>query len=357
MRRTWLFVLLVGAPLSAAAQFFPVPPPLEPPDQIIFSHLLHVEEYETQCSDCHDGVEKSRSIETSVLPTHETCEECHEVDDEDECALCHTNGKSPSHKLASHVKEAVFDHLAHLAREGVECRTCHPAAWTSPRASDRLVPGMKECASCHEPEMTRLDCGKCHTSLATLARGPSQTAVHGPGFFGLHGAWAVGSTTLCAQCHEQTFCGDCHARTTATRPSVGFPARIDRTFIHRGDWIGRHALEATARPGRCSQCHGSSYCVDCHTEEKTASNGDYRRSPHPPGYLRRGEGTKFHGREARLGIQKCAACHDQGAASNCVQCHQEGGIGGNPHPPGWSRRGREKELHRATACIPCHGAL
>jgi hypothetical protein len=34
-----------------------------------------------------------------------------------------------------------------------------------------------------------------------------------------------------------------------------------------------------------------------------------------------------------------------------VGCHREGGVGGNPHPPGWESRRSKTEL----PCLLCHG--
>jgi hypothetical protein len=76
-------------------------------------------------------------------------------------------------------------------------------------------------------------------------------------------------------------------------------------------------------------------------------------APHPPGYGVRG-GEAFHGEDARLRIDTCVACHDQGPASNCVECHRVGGIGGNPHPSGWKDRFGTSERDVQTMCSYCH---
>jgi hypothetical protein len=63
-----------------------------------------------------------------------------------------------------------------------------------------------------------------------------------------------------------------------------------------------------------------------------------------------GSGEERHGRAARRDILTCAACHDQGPASNCIHCHAVGGPGGNPHPDGWSS-GRDVQ---DGMCAFCH---
>jgi len=50
----------------------------------------------------------------------------------------------------------------------------------------------------------------------------------------------------------------------------------------------------------------------------------------------------------------CASCHDQGAQSNCVQCHKVGGIGGDPHPPGFRSRHNLNEARSDGRCVACH---
>ena len=51
--------------------------------------------------------------------------------------------------------------------------------------------------------------------------------------------------------------------------------------------------------------------------------------------------------------QSCASCHDQGAASNCVNCHREA-MGINPHPPGWRSTVPAAERHTHPTCRICH---
>jgi predicted CXXCH cytochrome family protein len=364
----WL--VLGGLPSAAAEEeaalptddptwMFPKRPVLEPADRILFSHRLHIRVGEI-CSDCHPNAETATEARTVVLPDKPFCFDCHETPDEqDNCAMCHANAERPSATLTWSTQELSFNHAAHMALDDVDCATCHPDAEQSRTTLDRLVPPMATCTSCHQPEMDRLACSTCHTDLGSLNMPPAEQAVHKPGFFPLHGAWARGQAALCRECHEETFCSDCHANTTPVRPSMVFPDLVERTFVHRGDFVGRHALEARANPASCASCHGQTFCNDCHSQALApAAFPGFpgrldRRSPHPVDYVNRG-GEGFHGTDARMNPMHCATCHDQGAASNCVDCHRVGGVGGNPHPPGWSRRGRETEMAVSRACLPCH---
>ena len=53
-------------------------------DVINFSHSLHSDMAE--CSDCHTAVLESTSLNDRLLPDHENCSDCHEVDDDEECS-------------------------------------------------------------------------------------------------------------------------------------------------------------------------------------------------------------------------------------------------------------------------------
>ncbi|MEK6606088.1 MAG: cytochrome c3 family protein [Myxococcota bacterium] len=56
-------------------------------------------------------------------------------------------------------------------------------------------------------------------------------------------------------------------------------------------------------------------------------------------------------RRAPVRLAECAACHDQGMASNCVACHAPGGSGPSPHGPGF-RRPLDRNQDRV--CRACH---
>jgi RecJ-like exonuclease len=143
---------------------------------------------------------------------------------------------------------------------------------------------------------------------------------------------------MCAQCHTAT--------TRPIPPSVQFPEKVTADFIHRGDWISRHAIEQQVDPASCTKCHGRNYCQSCHAFQNVAPGGGSPRDPHPSGWL------NVHGLQARANIVACAACHDQGTASICVGCHRVGGVGGNPHPPGW--KGTASQAASQANCRACH---
>jgi len=347
MSRTVAIVLLVLAALIAACSAVTTSR-----DVIVFSHHLHTEQGLT-CADCHGAVERDAEERVDAIPSKSGCADCHDVDSEDGCGTCHRNPDDPGpwdrpEPGASHL---LFSHQLHRERSS-DCAACHGDAAHAPDlAAGELAPGHDECGACHGQDLDTGRCVLCHDRLDLYPRRPETIYSHEKGFFDRHGAAAAGNQADCAVCHDQSFCGDCHARTTTVRPSLRFPERIDRRFVHRGDWQSRHALEARVGDTSCLKCHGTSFCSSCH--ERSGVGGALgRKSPHPPEWMLPGT-ARSHSRAARRRIAECASCHDQGPASNCVQCHASGGV--NPHPPGWKSPvpASERSTHRM--CRICHG--
>jgi hypothetical protein len=129
-----------------------------------------------------------------------------------------------------------------------------------------------------------------------------------------------------------------------------------RRWIHPGTYVAAHVLDARASPDSCNRCHGTQFCESCHTLQGLTSAAANPRSPHPPGFASPG-GSEFHGDAARRDIVSCAACHDQGAASVCVDCHRVGGTGGNPHPSSFLSGRTMDEARENGMCLVCHSTL
>ena len=138
-----------------------------------------------------------------------------------------------------------------------------------------------------------------------------------------------------------------------------FPEKVSARFIHRGDYLTRHAVEARSDPASCRKCHGQRTCRSCHAlnglsaPPDKALAGGATRNPHPAGWMVPG-GDDFHGHKARRDINSCASCHDRGSASNCVSCHKVGGMGGSPHPTGWSWQDKSGQCASNPMCATCH---
>ncbi|MFT3914772.1 MAG: cytochrome c3 family protein [Anaeromyxobacteraceae bacterium] len=313
--------------------------------EIHVAHSAH-DEGTASCTDCHEGIDKATSLAKSHRPTTEKCAECHEGDKD-----------KIVEKWAPPPARLTFNHALHLSKvtgknQTEKCGTCHKKL---PDPGDEVAaPSMDTCTSCHnhQNDYAAGRCRPCHVDMKGLA--PEKYFAHGGDWLRLHGAQARPTAESCAQCHDQTYCTACHSpQTAAARPSVIFPEAVDSSFIHRGDYVSRHAIEAGANPASCRRCHGPQYCDTCHTTANVSANaGASAFSPHPKGWATRGAGEKFHGDAARRDASSCAACHDQGAKSLCVGCHQVGAAGGNPHPKSWKLKAGD--IASNAMCRTCH---
>jgi hypothetical protein len=172
-----------------------------------------------------------------------------------------------------------------------------------------------------------------------------------------HGSLARPSAESCAACHDQTYCAACHSSQTApTRLENIFPERVDRSFIHRGDYVSRHMIDAGANPASCRRCHGSGFCEACHTAQGLTRFAPSLRDPHPAGWSNTSDGGP-HRFAARRDITSCAGCHDQGAQANCVVCHAAtgpGAAGRNPHPAKFLKTHDLDDARSTAMCRACH---
>ncbi len=332
-----------------------------PRDEIRFSHARHIEGG-AECISCHEEVYDSTALGQPVLPAEKKCMECHkEKKAANECGFCHTVPEAPR-TYAQRETGLKMDHSAHIERVEEDCGVCH-ASVARTGLLERSSVSMDTCLGCHEhkAQFSEARCDTCHEDLRRYALRPTSAFSHEGNFLQAHGRAARSATSSCATCHDQNFCTDCHASTVGTRVELRQPERMDRWFIHGGDFLARHSLEARANATSCQQCHGASSCSSCHREQGltpglSSAGGAHATSsldPHPPGFNEPGS-AQFHGPAARRDIASCAACHDQGAQSNCVECHRVGGIGGDPHPPGWSLRHGRDEINRNGMCLACH---
>lgn len=348
LNRSLLFLgaLALAAACSAAT--------VEKPDTITFSHHVHAEQgLMDDCSYCHSEISEDAEREIYAFMKMDGCADCHDIESEEECGTCHTNVDDPGSYDRPGPTHLIFSHQLHEDRSS-DCADCHGdaslAADISPE--NRMLPAHEQCNMCHQEDMDAGKCQLCHDRLDLYTRKPgAEIYSHADGFFERHGLKAAsGEAEHCAICHDQSFCGDCHARTMTVRPSLRFPERVDRSFMHQGDWMTRHSIEARRGDTSCMKCHGTSYCSSCH-EQNGVGGALGRKNPHPAGWLIAGTADS-HSRAARRRIHECASCHDQGPATNCIRCHRTGGV--NPHPPGWKSPVPKSEKTTHKMCRLCH---
>jgi hypothetical protein len=298
----------------------------------VFPHRAHVTA-DVSCVACHKGVEGADDGRLH-LPGDASCLTCHEKPhDPRPCLGCHgTPGTGAALvEIKAHLR---FDHARHLEGQAQgNCMRCHGAV---AEGDHHLRPPMAVCFKCHGQAQEMRTCGDCHTDITQEGVMPASHLAHDGDFLREHGTRAASSGDLCETCHTQAFCGGCHGQTAPVLPAERQLGDPFAASVHRGGFAARHALEARADAATCTTCHQPARCLDCHQKKGLA--GADRRSPHPPGWVGVGSGSNLHGREARRDPATCASCHGGAGEQLCVQCHAVGGVGGNPHPPGFSSR-------------------
>jgi hypothetical protein len=321
------FAVLAGAALAAACAAATAPGA----DRVVFPHNVHTEQG-VACADCHKGLSEDAERAVDPLMKMAACGDCHDIQDGKGCGKCHSNAQAPVGYEPRPATHLLFSHERHEERTK-DCAQCHAQAANAPAVSpqNRLLPGHPECNACHQHDLDAGRCQLCHDRLDLYPRKPEALYSHAPGFFDRHGLKAAGGQDVCATCHDASFCADCHAKTMTQNPAIRFPERVDRSFMHEGDYLSRHVIEARTSGSSCLKCHGNTFCAACH-ERMGVGAAMGKASPHPANWMEPG-GANGHSRAARRHIEECASCHDQGPATICVQCHRSGGV--KPHPPGW----------------------
>lgn len=317
----------------------------------LFEHRAHVLRGIT-CETCHKGISKAGDNDPLHLPDKATCVSCHKKPhDQRDCLNCH--GEEFARERAQMARFYLrFEHKKHVPRVNGNCVRCHVDV---AKSASTLRPQMALCFNCHphKDQFKVRKCDGCHINLPAESTRPTSHVVHDTNFIRRHGTQAMGNRDLCSTCHGESFCASCHGVTTATLPARMHFDRTMTASIHRAGFRSRHAEEARTSPGLCSTCHQQKFCADCHDTRGVSRMRASRVSQHGPGWVGLPGTPNRHGRAARINPIECASCHSGAGESLCIGCHKVGGIGGNPHPPGWSSR---LNKHSDLPCRLCHGA-
>jgi hypothetical protein len=308
---------------------------------------------DTGCLECHGAIDRPANDPRPLDPRagHAECRRCHkEVDDAARCALCHTHPERAAvPELAD--RGLSFSHGRHLERVKGNCVRCHLEIPDAETVAEAVTPSMSSCtSSCHGEWLQDLKCRECHRDLVRFPIESIRFMSHGIGFEKRHSIAARNDALTCSQCHERSFCSDCHSNTNLVEPGTRSAEQALRNFIHPQPYRAIHALDARRDGDQCQTCHRPVFCQSCHAGVGLSTLSRLRDAPHPSGWLDP-TSASFHGLEARRDVVSCAGCHDQGGASICVRCHQVGGTGGNPHPPGFSR---PTSIAGNPMCRACH---
>jgi hypothetical protein len=311
----------------------------------VFPHRKHVVAG-VSCTRCHANVEKGGP--GLHLPDDATCTSCHNPPhDSRPCLGCHAPADAVGGlvEVQDHLK---FDHARHLTGEAKgNCMRCHIGVADGDSA---MRPVMATCFNCHQHDAGRdaRTCSTCHKNLAEEGLLPRSHLAHDGDWIREHGVRAASSGELCQTCHKESFCADCHGVTAPAIPAKRRFADPNSGNLHRAGFSARHSLEARAQPGACMTCHQPDKCASCHIARGVA--GDTAGNPHPMGWVGLTASENRHGREARRDPAACASCHGGAGEKLCVTCHAVGGVGGNPHPSGWSSR----QPMTSMPCRMCH---
>ena len=296
------------------------------------------------CFSCHNGVRHGGA----ALPAAKDCAGCHPKDVADRREK--VANVQPIHPDRTPI---VFPHVKHLKMKKIrgQCVRCHKGV-VSDGAKAPAHPPMATCTDdCHAQNLVDGVCNNCHRNRDLAKLMPRDFLRHDLAFVRRgHGDQATRFSKVCQQCHVQRFCADCHDSSQTMPRQLRRPDAIERELGHRADYLSRHSIEARANSAKCATCHATSSCEACHLERGVSSAHKNARNPHPTGFAGPAGTDAFHGPIARRDVVSCAACHDQGPATNCIGCHRVGGGGGTPHPDGWSSARSTQDA----MCKYCH---
>jgi hypothetical protein len=101
-----------------------------------------------------------RVAESERLLWSKTCAECHSLSGVQELPAPRVREANITVRW---LPGGNFDHASHMM---LDCAKCHTGAPQSERTSEVLIPGIKSCQTCHNPEggdaSARADCAECH---------------------------------------------------------------------------------------------------------------------------------------------------------------------------------------------------
>ena len=342
---------------------------------IKFSHSKHFDLVE--CADCHRAVTESTSLNDRLLPNHESCGDCHEVDDEKECSTCHINENYNA--LIQTKSQLIFNHKIHLLLE-MKCTNCHKGLDKVEFSfeSSEVFPSMEICSGCHnEVKITSNACESCHISTFNLIPQNHRSNV----YLRSHKFLAWESNANCMMCHSNNTCQECHVATTGITetnlPDDFYPPYMPSNSIDgikqqvilkvHGDFNYRytHGIDAKGKTTECQSCHHvETFCANCHQSE----NRDFAMTGIvPTSHLSTnfktigvGSGGGDHATLAKRDIERCVFCHDiQGADPTCILCHldSDGIKGTNPktHAVNFMRdENGDWHENQGSICYNCH---
>jgi hypothetical protein len=345
-----------------------------------FDHWQHRKLF-TSCGTCHVGAKGSGG---PVFPTAASCATCHDGKVEKQVTYTPRTSPPPSNLRFAHDVHvrAYMKEKRVTADTAAACFQCHSektgAEWMKVQ---RALVG--NCFDCHKIDAAHYDapaseCASCHLPLAEARGVPEQRiadwkapASHdAPDFQETHGDQAKGSTIegrnyavspACATCHARDFCATCHVN-APEEPLIQALQPDRRSLAMKADEMREPASHKTAdfmlRHGhdlgrndlkRCSVCHTSNSCQECHPGRGTGAKVERERPEN--------HGRSFvdgHGNLASASSKNCAGCH---TLEQCIDCHRPNQASvGSYHPADFLSRHPVASYTRQTSCQDCHNA-
>lgn len=134
---------------------------------ILFSHNLHVEGQDMDCTECHTQVNR---YARASLPDISICIDCHsdpltETETEEQLLVYTTEEREiPWKKIYKIPDHVYFSHRRHVTLGNITCEQCHGDVTnlTKPFTKPLIPITMDNCMECHEDHSVTNDCLACH---------------------------------------------------------------------------------------------------------------------------------------------------------------------------------------------------
>ncbi len=273
--------------------------------ELKFPHQLHIIDEEMECSTCHESAINSTSGDDNLFPEMEMCSECHDIEDEDNCELCHSDIDDPREVPRIETYMQNFSHQKH-DENGFDCQSCHESISQKTSVESYDLPDMVFCINCHEDKSVTAECSLCHLpgeSLIPLSH--NMDFIHNHSDLATNEDPSILGDKKCSTCHSVNYCQDCHEGDN-----------LDRN-THPLNYQFTHSLEAQVKDIECSTCHTDRlFCIECHRDNHIMPHN------HSPGWTNQiPDDGGSHAIEAEIDLESCMACHEQDAEQICQPCH------------------------------------
>jgi hypothetical protein len=344
---------------------------------IKFSHEFHINEAGVTCQDCHDAASASTKSADNLLSKKANCQTCHEEQLQSDCAYCHTSADQASYvAFENPEREVTFNHELHVTGQSMACETCHQGLDAMTLATEKSLPPMATCNTCHNNLTGSNDCETCHTNFVSLRPKEHDRT----NFAGEHKLFARMQDATCMSCHTEESCQDCHVNQDLTQTSLNRMDLVsprgsrltanDRAQgmalkqVHNLNFRFTHGVAAAAKSSECATCHDTQdFCSACHMAGGNVNQLQFRPLTHQQAGFATigvGSGGGLHAQLARRDIESCASCHDtQGADPTCLTCHLDSD-GIRNTDPRTHQRGFMADVHGdwhsdpGSSCFVCH---